>query len=177
MLSEGVVRLNVSGPADGCDLHDDDPPDETAELCCLAADHLMNARNRHSECVTFSFSPCKCRQRGVPQTRARLRTNEFAINASGTDYSWKLGLPVQNPTFRDSKKLKQSHILRFLFIVNVPIWLMQLDVCPVRMNVPEAESMPTVIAPCIVRVFVPIPLGAVQDIDIVIVIVPPFIMP
>jgi hypothetical protein len=30
--------------ANGCDVHDDDPPNETAELCYSAADHLINAR-------------------------------------------------------------------------------------------------------------------------------------
>jgi hypothetical protein len=27
---------------DGCDVHDDDPPVELAELCYSAADHLIN---------------------------------------------------------------------------------------------------------------------------------------
>jgi hypothetical protein len=31
---------------DGSDVHDDDPPEETAELCYSAADHLIRSRSQ-----------------------------------------------------------------------------------------------------------------------------------
>ncbi len=60
-------------------------------------------------------------------------------------------------------------------MLNVPLWLLQPDVWPTIVNVPEPEPMPVAIVPCMVRVLVDAVPGAVQD--IVIVVLPPFIIP
>ena len=60
-------------------------------------------------------------------------------------------------------------------MLKVPVWLVQPGVCPVRLNVPEPEPMPIVMVPCMIMVFVSVLPGDIDD--IVIVIMPPFIIP
>jgi len=60
-------------------------------------------------------------------------------------------------------------------MLKVPVWLVHPGVCPVSANVPEPEPMPIAMVPCMVMVFVAVLPDGIQE--IVIVIVPPFVIP
>lgn len=60
-------------------------------------------------------------------------------------------------------------------MVNVPFWLEQPGVWPFIVKEPEPDPIPIAILPCMVKVFVDELPGGVQD--IVMFIVPPFIIP
>lgn len=60
-------------------------------------------------------------------------------------------------------------------MLKLPVWLVQPGVCPVIVNVPAPDPMPIAMLPCMVIVLVCVLPDGVHD--IVIAIVPPFIMP
>ena len=72
-------------------------------------------------------------------------------------------------------------LLLACIMLKLPVWLVHPGVCPVSVNVPEAEPMPIAIVPCMVMVFVSMLPAGLHD--IVIVIAPtlatvlPFIIP
>lgn len=60
-------------------------------------------------------------------------------------------------------------------MVNVPFWLLQPGICPVRVKVPLPEPMPIAIVPFMTMVLLEVPPEGIQD--MVMSTLPPFIIP